>query len=41
MNDIKMIVMDLDGTLLTKNQNILPYTKDVLMKYQEKVSHLF
>ena len=36
MNDIKMIVMDLDGTLLTKNQNILPYTKDVLMKYQEK-----
>ena len=26
MNDIKMIVMDLDGTLLTKNQNILPYT---------------
>lgn len=36
MKDIKMIVMDLDGTLLTRNQDILPYTKDVLMKYQEK-----
>lgn len=34
MKDLKMIVMDLDGTLITNQQTILPYTQEVLMKYQ-------
>lgn len=36
MKNIKMIVMDLDGTLLTREQTILPYTREVLMDYQQK-----
>lgn len=36
MEDIKMIVMDLDGTLLTREQRILEYTKDVLMQCQKQ-----
>lgn len=36
MKNIKMIVMDLDGTLLTREQTILPYTRKVLMDYQQK-----
>lgn len=33
---MKMIVMDMDGTLLTQNQQILPYTKEVLMNLQKQ-----
>ena len=29
-----LIVLDLDGTLLTKEQTILPYTKNILMEAQ-------
>lgn len=36
MSNVKMIVMDLDGTLLTRQQEILPYTQEVLMKCQKE-----
>lgn len=36
MLDLEMIVMDLDGTLITSHQTILSYTRDILMQYQEK-----
>lgn len=36
MEKIKLIAMDMDGTLLTKNQKILPYTKNVLMSLQKQ-----
>lgn len=35
MNDVKIVAMDMDGTLLTASQDILSYTKEVLMKFQE------
>ena len=35
MNDLKVVAMDMDGTLLTTGQEILPYTKEILMKLQE------
>ncbi|MCD8028862.1 MAG: Cof-type HAD-IIB family hydrolase [Erysipelotrichaceae bacterium] len=35
MNEIKMVVMDLDGTLLTSKRTISPYTKKVLIELQE------
>lgn len=35
MKDLKVVAMDMDGTLLTAGQDILPYTKNVLMKLQE------
>lgn len=31
-----LIVLDLDGTLLTENQTIMPYTKEILMKAQNE-----
>jgi len=33
---IKMIVMDMDGTLLNNNDEITSYTKEILMKAQKK-----
>ena len=30
-----LIVLDLDGTLLTSNQTISPYTESILMKAKE------
>ena len=36
MKNLKVIAMDMDGTLLTANQEILPYTKEVLMKLQKR-----
>lgn len=36
MNDFKVIAMDMDGTLLTSHQEIMPYTKDVLMQLQKQ-----
>ncbi|MFR7592430.1 MAG: Cof-type HAD-IIB family hydrolase [Longibaculum sp.] len=36
MDNLKVIAMDMDGTLLTASQDILPYTKKVLMHLQEK-----
>ena len=36
MKNIDMIVMDMDGTLLTSQQKILPYTKDILMNLQKQ-----
>lgn len=35
-----LIVLDLDGTLLTKEQQISPYTKNVLMEAQEQGHHV-
>ncbi|MCD7810074.1 MAG: Cof-type HAD-IIB family hydrolase [Erysipelotrichaceae bacterium] len=35
MQKIKMIVMDLDGTLLTSQRTISPYTKNVLIELQK------
>ncbi len=36
MKNIDMIVMDMDGTLLTSQQKILPYTKEILMHLQKQ-----
>ena len=36
MKDIKLIVMDLDGTLLTDKKQISTYTAEVLIKAREK-----
>lgn len=36
MEKLEMIVMDMDGTLLTGQQNILPMTQDVLMTLQKR-----
>lgn len=36
MNNIKMIVMDMDGTLLTSNQEISCRTKETLIQAEEK-----
>lgn len=36
MRNLKVIAMDMDGTLLTSDQEILPYTKDVLMQLQKQ-----
>lgn len=36
MNKLKVIAMDMDGTLLNANQEILPYTKQILMKLQSQ-----
>ncbi len=36
MKKIEMVVMDMDGTLLTSQQKILPYTKEILMHLQEQ-----
>lgn len=35
-----LIVLDLDGTLLTKDQEILPYTKNVLMEAKAQGHHV-
>lgn len=35
-----LIVLDLDGTLLTQDQQILPYTKNVLMEAQSQGHHV-
>ena len=35
-----LIVLDLDGTLLTKEQQILPYTKNVLLEAQAQGHHV-
>lgn len=36
MEDLKVIALDMDGTLLTASQEVLPYTREVLMNLQEK-----
>ena len=36
MEKIELIAMDMDGTLLTNHQEILPYTKDVLKNLQKQ-----
>lgn len=36
MQNIQMIVMDMDGTLLNSHQNITPYTRDVLIDLQKQ-----
>lgn len=36
MEKIELIAMDMDGTLLTSHQKILPYTKEVLMNLQKQ-----
>lgn len=36
MKDYKVIAMDMDGTLLTASQDIMPYTKEVLMQLQKQ-----
>ncbi|MCD7840191.1 MAG: Cof-type HAD-IIB family hydrolase [Erysipelotrichaceae bacterium] len=36
MKDIKLIALDMDGTLLDNHQNIKPYTHDILMQMQNQ-----
>ena len=33
----KIVVLDLDGTLLTSEKKISPYTKDIIKKLSKKV----
>ena len=36
MGELKVVAMDMDGTLLTASQDILPYTRKVLMQLQQQ-----
>ncbi|WP_418553322.1 Cof-type HAD-IIB family hydrolase [Longibaculum muris] len=36
MGELKVVAMDMDGTLLTASQDILPYTRKVLMQLQKQ-----